>query len=206
MKRVLYMFCLTLTCVSCGSFGEGMMAGMGAMYGGGNYGGGYYSGGNSYDYLLDPRYAIAQTAYAQQQRTQFLNATVAQTISQCEAKEEQEYQEFCRYNRKPDGSYYTKNEWRSMKAQMNSTSSSDYTSSSSSSYSSNNSNTQSSSKYKCAYCNGTGQVVKNDPAPPSFGIDQPKKTCPTCGNWYDPTVSVHYHQKCIHCGGTGYPK
>ncbi len=80
-----------------------------------------------------------------------------------------------------------------------------HNSSSSSSSGSHNSSTQPSRKYKCAYCNN-GMIEKNDPAPPSFGIDQPKKKCPTCGKWYDPTVSVHYHQQCHHCGGTGYAK
>lgn len=80
-----------------------------------------------------------------------------------------------------------------------------HNSSSSSSSGSQSSSTQPSRKYKCAYCNN-GMIEKNDPAPPSFGIDQPKKKCPTCGKWYDPTVSVHYHQQCHHCGGTGYAK
>lgn len=57
--------------VSCGSFGEGLLAGIGNM---GGYGYGY--GGNSYmtpssggnmNYLLDPNYAVAQTVAQQQQ-------------------------------------------------------------------------------------------------------------------------------------------
>lgn len=54
-----------LLLASCGSFGEGFLAGIGNM-------GGYSYGGNSYmatanagnmNYLLDPNYAVAQTMY-----------------------------------------------------------------------------------------------------------------------------------------------
>lgn len=73
--------------------------------------------------------------------------------------------------------------------------------------SSSNSNTNNSTqKFKCAYCNGTGMIEKNDNAPASFGQNRPRQQCPTCGKWYDPTVFTHYHQQCRHCGGTGYAK
>lgn len=61
-------------------------------------------------------------------------------------------------------------------------------------------------KRKCVYCNGTGQITKDDNAPSNFGIEKPKQQCPICGKWYNPNVFVHYHQKCSHCGGTGYAK
>lgn len=59
---------------------------------------------------------------------------------------------------------------------------------------------------KCAYCNGTGRIEKNDNAPASFGNDRPKQKCTECGKWYDPDVFTHYHQQCRHCDGTGYVK
>lgn len=62
------------------------------------------------------------------------------------------------------------------------------------------------SKRRCNYCNGSGQIVKNDNASATFGIDRPKKQCPTCGLWYDPGAFFHYHQKCYHCNGTGIAK
>lgn len=71
------------------------------------------------------------------------------------------------------------------------------------------SNTNQNSNYntptirKCAYCNGTGQITKNDNAPSNFRIEKPRKQCSTCGQWYDPNVFNHYHIKCSHCGGTG---
>lgn len=77
---------------------------------------------------------------------------------------------------------------------------------SSSSNNSGNTNTQPSRQFKCAYCNGTGTIEKNDNAPASFGQSKPRQQCPTCGKWYDPNVFVHYHQQCRHCGGTGYAK
>lgn len=69
-----------------------------------------------------------------------------------------------------------------------------------------NSNNQIQSKRKCAFCNGKGSITKNDNAPANFGIDKPRKQCPTCGEWYNPNVFVHYHQNCSHCGGTGYAR
>lgn len=59
-------------------------------------------------------------------------------------------------------------------------------------------------KLKCHYCNQTGMITRNDNAPASFGISQPKKQCSTCGEWFDPTVRNHYHIKCSHCNGTGF--
>lgn len=61
-------------------------------------------------------------------------------------------------------------------------------------------------KFKCAYCNGTGRIEKNDNAPANFGTDRPKQRCNECGKWYDPDVFTHYHQQCSQCGGTGYAK
>lgn len=66
-----------------------------------------------------------------------------------------------------------------------------------------NSQPQSQSIRKCAYCNGTGQISKDDNAPSNFGINKPKQQCPICGKWYNPNVFTHYHQRCSHCGGTG---
>lgn len=59
------------------------------------------------------------------------------------------------------------------------------------------------SQHRCAYCNGTGKITKNDNAPSNFGIDKPKKQCATCGEWYNPNVFNHYHVRCGHCGGSG---
>lgn len=61
-------------------------------------------------------------------------------------------------------------------------------------------------KKKCVYCNGTGQITKNDNAPANFGNDRPRVRCSTCGEWYDPDVFTHYHLSCRHCSGTGFTK
>lgn len=58
-------------------------------------------------------------------------------------------------------------------------------------------------EFKCAYCNGTGTIERNDNAPANFGIDKPQRKCNECGKWYNPNTFVHYHQVCRHCGGTG---
>lgn len=64
-------------------------------------------------------------------------------------------------------------------------------------------NTQPARQFKCAYCNGTGRIERNDNAPANFGIDKPQRKCNECGKWYNPNTFVHYHQVCGHCGGTG---
>lgn len=88
----------------------------------------------------------------------------------------------------------------------NPTSTSCSNNSTSSSSNSNSSSSQTSNRFKCAYCNGTGMIEKNDNAPATYGQNQPRQKCSTCGKWYDPGVFTHYHQQCRHCGGTGYTK
>ena len=68
------------------------------------------------------------------------------------------------------------------------------------------SNSQSARKFKCAYCNGSGRIERNDNAPASFGQSRANKKCNECGKIYDPTVFNHYHVQCGHCGGTGNAK
>lgn len=89
---------------------------------------------------------------------------------------------------------------------QNNSSATSYNNTTSGSSNSNSPRTQISSKFKCAYCNGTGRIEKNDNAPASFGTDRPRQRCNECGKWYDPNVVTHYHQQCRHCGGTGYAK
>ena len=71
---------------------------------------------------------------------------------------------------------------------------------------SSSSTTQAARKFKCAYCNGTGRIERNDFAPASFGQKKANKKCNECGKIYDPTVFNHYHIQCGHCGGTGNAK
>lgn len=61
-------------------------------------------------------------------------------------------------------------------------------------------------KRKCVWCNGTGQLTKEDNAPANFGIEKPKQKCNVCGEWYNPNLFTHYHTRCSHCGGTGWAK
>lgn len=77
---------------------------------------------------------------------------------------------------------------------------------SSGNYNAHSSTTQSTRHSKCAYCNGTGRIERNDNAPASFGLSRTNKKCNECGKIYDPTVFNHYHIQCGHCGGTGQTK
>ena len=96
-------FCQFLA--SCGSFGESFLAGLTNMGGGyGVYGVGIgataytntsYTTGGNINQLLDPNLAVQQVL----------------------AQEDQDYQAFCRFNKKADGSNYSKTEWRIMQGQ-----------------------------------------------------------------------------------------
>lgn len=181
---ITFLFLALLFFASCGSFGQGFLTGLGNMGGyGGGYGGYVAPSGGSMDYLLDPNYAISQVA----------------------AQEEREYQTFSQFNKKPDGSSYSKNEWRSMKGEairsMNSgSSSSSYGGSSSSGVS-----TLSSSSHLCrktnvsdmAHCNGTGVCQRCN------GNKRYYDTSLGSGRWVDPCSVCGGTGKCPSCNGRG---
>lgn len=56
---------------------------------------------------------------------------------------------------------------------------------------------------QCPYCNGKGEIIRNDYSTPTFGMNGPKKYCSKC-NKYFAFGTVHNHQQCSHCHGTGY--
>lgn len=197
---------------SCGSFGEGMLAAL-SSYGGG-YGGytsgaslGSMSSGGNMDYLLDPRYAMAQTAAQQAQFNQVASSIAQVTVAQVQSEEDQQYQEFCKYNKKADGSNYTKSEWRTFVGQaiQNSKSGNTSTRTTSSSNSGTGYSSTSSSRRctklnvsdlahcngdgKCARCNGKGRYYDT-----SFGN----------GRWVNPCIHCKGNGKCPTCHGTGY--
>ncbi len=189
--------------VSCGSFGEGLLAGLGNM-GGYGYGGNSYitpSSGGNMDYLLDPNYAVAQTMAQQQQYNQVFNSIAQQSVNQVLSEEENEYQTFCKYNKKADGSNYTKSEWRTLKGQaiqnMNSgasvVSTGTTVGASSSSVNSSTNNSSSSSGKTCHMCHGTkkcwtcgGNMKYINPYTGKY------VACPNCTTGW-----------CSKCGGTG---
>lgn len=188
-----------LLLASCGSFGEGFLAGIGNM-------GGYSYGGNSYmatanagnmNYLLDPNYAVAQTMAQQQQYNQVFNNIAQQSINQVLSEEEQEYQNFCKYNKKADGTNYTKNEWRALKGEairnMNGGNTSVGSSNSTISGSGSSSRTNSTSGKTCHICNGykkcwtcSGNRTFINP------LTNKRVACPNCTNGW-----------CSRCNGTG---
>ena len=186
--------------VSCGSFGEGLLAGLGNM-GGYGYGGNSYitpSSGGNMNYLLDPNYAVAQTMAQQQQYNQVFNSIAQQSVNQVLSEEEQEYQTFCKYNKKSDGSNYTKSEWRALKGQaiqnMNSGKSTVVNSNNTNYGRSNSTNTNTSSGGKtCHICHGTkkcwtcgGNRTYINP------LTNKRVVCPNCTNGW-----------CSRCNGTG---
>ncbi len=186
--------------VSCGSFGEGLLAGLSNM-GGYGYGGNSYitpSSGGNMDYLLDPNYAVAQTMAQQQQYNQVFNSIAQQSVNQVLSEEDQEYQTFCKYNKKSDGSNYTKSEWRALKGQaiqnMNSGKSTVVNSNNTNYGRSNSTNTNTSSGEKtCHICHGTkkcwtcvGNRTYINP------LTNKRVACPNCTNGW-----------CSRCNGTG---
>ena len=69
----------------------------------------------------------------------------------------------------------------------------------------NNNNTGSQSKSRCAWCNGTGRITKNDHVTQYTSNDYTvTERCRECGYEYISTYTHHYHLDCGHCGGTGY--
>lgn len=182
---------------SCGSFGEGLLAGIGNM---GGYGSSYVapSGGGNMNYLLDPNYAVAQTMAQQQQYNQVFNNIAKQTVNQVQSEEEQEYQNFCKYNKKADGSNYTKSEWRALKGQaiQNMNSGGSHSSSHRPTFgrsSSGGSSSTTSSGKTCHICHGTkkcwtcgGNRTYINP------LTNKRVACPNCTNGW-----------CSRCNGTG---
>lgn len=202
MKKIKFLLLgiVTLMLASCGSFGEGFLAGIGNMGGYGGYGSSYVapSGGGNMNYLLDPNYTVAQTMAQQQQYNQVFNNIAKQTVNQVLSEEEQEYQNFCKYNKKADGSNYTKSEWRALKGQaiqnMNSGGSSGSPRSSSYGRSSSSGSSSSTSSGKtCHICHGTkkcwtcgGNQTYINP------LTNKRVACPNCTNGW-----------CCRCNGTG---
>lgn len=197
--KLLFLAMAVLLLASCGSFGEGFLAGIGNM-------GGYSYGGNSYmatanagnmNYLLDPNYAVAQTMAQQQQYNQVFNNIAQQSVNQVLSEEEQEYQNFCKYNKKADGTNYTKNEWRALKGEairnMNGSNTSVGSSNSTVSGSGSSSRTNSTSGKTCHICHGykkcwtcSGNRTFINP------LTNKRVACPNCTNGW-----------CSRCNGTG---
>ncbi|MCC8118249.1 MAG: hypothetical protein LIP09_05810 [Bacteroidales bacterium] len=210
---VLLLVCLSIGCASCGSFGEGFLAGMGgyspgySSYGGYNaYAAGSMPGANAsmqevHNWAMAN--AIQQTNAQNFQMQQVSNWAMNNAIQQTNAQEEEEYQQYLRAT----GSNISKDEWRIKvgEALMESNSSASKSSSSSSSSTRSSSTSSSSNKRKkcvpsvwlgsqdhrycygtgkCDNCNGRGYIT-------SFGNTVKCTYCHTTG-------------KCQMCNGTGY--
>lgn len=110
-----------------------------------------------------------------------------------------EYTQFCIYNKKPDGSSYTFDEWLVMRAQTvqnmnNDTKSIDCNE--------KKLGTNIVSSHQCSLCHGTGRIGK-EMNPPQFGLgDTSKEKCNECGEWF-PKSWGHTHITCPNCHGKG---
>lgn len=127
--------------------------------------------------LLDPRLAAMQV------NNQYYN----------------EYTQFCMYNKKPDGSSYTFDEWLTMRAQAvqnlnNDTEATDRNE--------KEPRTKIVSNHQCSLCHGTGRIGK-EMNTPQFGLgDTSKEKCNECGEWF-PKSWGHTHVTCPNCHGKG---
>lgn len=197
--KLLFLAMAVLLLASCGSFGEGFLAGIGNMRSYSYGGNGYMTSANAgnMNYLLDPNYAVAQTMAQQQQYNQVFNNIAQQSVNQVLSEEEQEYQTFCKYNKKADGTNYTKNEWRALKGEairnMNGGNTSVGSSNSTISGSGSSIRTNSTSDKTCHICHGTkkcwtcsGNRTYINP------LTNKRVACPNCTNGW-----------CSRCNGTG---
>lgn len=224
LKTIIRLAALAATAslaTACGSFGKGFLTGL-AQYGTmiGSYTGSpaprvqsasASPRNGSLDYLLDPNYAIAQTVAQQQQWNQVNEAIMRTSIQQVQTKEELEYLEFCRYNKKADGSDYTKDEWRAMQGQALAALKSGSTAAGTSSAASQNvtgatSSGSTASRRRCtkmsatdiAHCNGSGTCQKCN------GKGRYYDTSFGNGRWVTPCTICGGNGKCPSCRGTGY--
>ena len=169
------MICFCVFLSSCGSFGEGLMAGLSGMGGHGGYGASAYSGSGNMDYLLNPNYAIAQTIAQQQQLNQVGNAIAVQTINQVNA----------------NGGMATD------ASGSHSGSTDSYSSSSGSNTSSSSRICKKTSATDLAHCNGNGKCPKCNGAGKYYDISY------GVSKWVDPCVICNGNGKCPSCHGTG---
>lgn len=198
MKKILFVICcvaFSAVLTSCGSFGEGFLAGLGSFTNSGFYpsvsyvntSASSYSSGTS---ALNRNYAAE------------LNALSNLTIAQGQAEEEREYQNYKSQFKKADGSDYTKNEWRAIQGEAYMRMKNEgNTLSSTTQYQYNNTTT--SSAKKCTTCNGTGRMPYNT-FPAQYGQNNSYKVkCNECGQSF-PKSWGHTHTTCTSCHGKGY--
>lgn len=132
----------------------------------------------NFNQLLDPRLAVIQV------NNQYIS----------------EYNSFCFYNKKADGSCYSYDEWMAMRVQavpqIDNIGSSEVVSQNHN----NNLNSNTSTSGLCNLCKGTGRISK-DTYPAQFGLDKgEKEKCPECGEWF-PKSWGHTHVTCPVCHG-----
>ena len=196
MKNLLFLiYCVAFSTVltSCGSFGEGFLAGLG------NFANTCYYPSASYTSTSSSSYNSGTSAL-NRNYTSELNSLANQTIEQVYAQEENEYLNFKSQFKKADGSEYTKSEWRALKGEIYSQMNNNRNQSNNSVQ--NNSNVNASSK-KCTTCNGSGRMPY-DTFPEQYGLDNSYKVkCNECGKFF-PKSWGHTHITCKSCHGKGY--
>ena len=177
---VVSLFAALILFSSCGSFGEGLLAGLSGMGGYGSFGG--YGGASSFsggsgnmDYLLDPNYAIAQTVAQNQQMNQVGQEKINQTKRKMNA----------------NGGRAT-NVSGSSSGNMGS-----YSSSGGGSSSSSSRVCRKLSATDLAHCNGNGKCPKCNGSKKYFDISY------GVSKWVDPCGICNGSGKCPSCHGTG---
>ena len=194
--------------VSCGSFGQGLLEGLAS------YGLGGYSGYSTYscntnseniDYLLDPNYAIAKTNSQIRELQQVSNYCMESAISQTNTKLESAYQTFRKYNKKPDGSDYSREEWTNMVGQALAEIKNEESTNSTPTETTTTSNKRTSyykehyGQKRCNFCNGTGVCSSCDGKGYFYSnFSNEKIICPNCYRKEDLPLGI-----CGHCFGSG---
>lgn len=110
-----------------------------------------------------------------------------------------EYTQFCVYNKKPNGTSYSFDEWLSMRAlTVQSTNNNEETTD----WNEKEPRKYNISNHQCSLCHGTGRIGKEISAP-QFGLDDTsKEKCNECGKWF-PKSWGHTHITCSNCHGKG---
>lgn len=109
------------------------------------------------------------------------------------------YARFVTENKKPDGTNYSYEEWRSLMSQMTGSDQED----GEESLGSNEGEAAVTTallplRENCKHCKGTGRVERNTAVPASLGLSG-MKVCEECGKEYDSAVTMHYHISCSEC-------
>ena len=171
---------------------QGMVTPAYPYVGSSNYNIGSFSGGSVVEMMQDPNYF-----------SNVQQAILQQSINQVMAQEWQDYTRF-REQYQRTGQDITLDQYRALQGAAIMMSNNEGSSFSSQGSTTNTTSTGNSSGPMCKVCKGSGRVLKRGNPGANFGISKTSRKCDECGEFYDPDVTLHYHQSCSACKGTGY--